>query len=164
MSTSKGKPTLIQLRAFQLCLVLSVLAALPAFSQDQNVVNPLRGNVVAISRTVAPNNSVTEVSVVLADAARGPAGQPVPRFTVSCDPAFQYSLCYDAGMWLWGCTTQENTVVEDFTGIRHDTVSCVSGVGKCAEITGWLGFDSQGFLRINLDQIVDKPASYCTPK
>jgi hypothetical protein len=155
---------MIQPRAFKLLLALSALAALPAFSQDQNVVNPLRGNVVAISRAVAPDNAVTEVSVILADADRAPAGQPVPRFTISCDPAFQYSLCYDADMWLWGCPTQENTVIEDFTGIRHDSISCVSGVGKCAEITGWLGLDGQGFLRINLDQIIDRPASYCTPK
>jgi hypothetical protein len=155
---------MIQHRALALFLTLPALAALPAFSQDQNVVNPLRGNVVAISRTVAPNNVVTEVSVTLADADRAPSGQPAPRFTISCDPAFQYSLCYDAGMWLFGCTTQENTVVEDFTGIRHDSISCVSGVGKCAEVTGWLGFGSQGFLRINLDQIIDRPASYCTPK
>jgi hypothetical protein len=144
--------------------LLLALSALAAFGQDQNVVNPLRGNVVAISRTVAPNNVVTEVSVTLADSARTSAGQAPRRFSIACDPAFQYSLCYDAGMWLWGCTTQENSVVEDFTGVRHDSVSCTSGVGKCAEVTGWLGYDSQGFLRINLDQIIDRPASYCTAK
>jgi len=145
-------------------LALSVLAAGPAFGQDQNVVNPLRGNVVAISRTVAPNNVVTEVSVTLADSDRTSAGQAPRRLTITCDPAFQYSLCYDAGMWLWGCTTQENSATEDFTGIRHDSISCTSGVGKCAEATGWLGFDTQGFLRINLDQLIARPASYCTAK
>ena len=147
-----------------LSLSLSVLAAGPAFGQDQNVVNPLRGNVVAISRTVAPNNVVTEVSVTLADSARTSAGQAPRRFAITCDPAFQYSLCYDPGMWLWGCSTQAATAVEDFTGIRHDSVYCASGVGKCAEATGWLGLDAQGFLRINLDQVFGRPASYCTAK
>jgi hypothetical protein len=147
-----------------LSLALSALAAGPVFGQDQNVVNPLRGNVVAISRTVAPNNVVTEVSLTLADSARTAAGEAPRRFTITCDPAFQYSLCYDASMWLWGCSTQENSAVEDFTAIRHDSVSCSSGVGKCAEVTGWLSFDGQGFLRINLDQIIARPASYCTAK
>jgi hypothetical protein len=147
-----------------LSLCLAALAVGPVLSQDQNVVNPLRGNVVAISRTVAPNNVVTEVSVTLADSDRTSAGQAPRRLTITCDPAFQYSLCYDAGMWLWGCTTQENSVTEDFTGIRHDSISCTSGVGKCAEATGWLGFDAQGFLRINLDQLFGEPASYCTAK
>jgi hypothetical protein len=155
---------MIKHHALALSLFLPALGAVPAFSQDQNVVNPLRGNVVAISRTLAPNNAVTEVSLTLADSARTSTGEAPRRFTITCDPAFQYSLCYDANMWLWGCTTQENTVVEDFTGIRHDSISCTSGVGKCAEITGWLSFGAQGFLRINLDQIFDRPASYCTPK
>jgi hypothetical protein len=145
-------------------LALPLLAAGSAFGQDQNVVNPLRGNVIAISRTVAPNNVVTAVSVTLADSDRTSAGQAPRRLTITCDPAFQYSLCYDAGMWLWGCPTQQNSATEDFTGIRHDSVSCTSGVGKCAEATGWLGFDSQGFLQINLDQLIDRPASYCTAK
>ncbi len=148
--------------AFSLCL--SALAALPVFSQDQNVINPLRGNVVAISRTVAPNNVVTAVSVTLADSARTAPGQPPRRLTITCDPVFQYSLCYDAGMWLWGCSTQAATAVEDFTGIRHDSVYCASGVGKCADATAWLGLDGQGFLQINLDQITGRPGSYCTTK
>lgn len=147
-----------------LSLALPALAAVPAFGQDQNVVNPLRGNVIAISRTVAPNNVVTAVSVTLADSDRTSAGQAPRRLTITCDPSFQYSLCYDAEMWLWGCPTQQNSATEDFTGIRHDSVSCTSGVGKCAEATGWLGFDSQGFLQINLDQLNGQPASYCTAK
>jgi hypothetical protein len=151
------------IKHLSLFLVLA-LSALAAFGQDQNVVNPLRGNVVAISRTVAPNNVVTAVSVTLADSARTSAGEAPRRLTVSCDPAFQYSLCYDAGMWLWNCPTQTNSVVEDFTGVRHDSVSCTSGVGKCAEATGWLGYDGQGFLRVNLDQLIARPASYCTAK
>jgi hypothetical protein len=150
--------------AVALSLCLSFLAASPVFSQDQNVVNPLRGNVVAISRTVAPNNVITAVSLTLADADRVTPGQPPRRLTVTCDPAFQYWLCYDPGMWLWGCSTQTATAIEDFTGIRHDSVYCVSGVGKCAEVTGWLGFDAQGFLRVNLDQVFGRPASYCTAK
>jgi hypothetical protein len=151
-------------RAIALSLALSALAAGSLFSQDQNVVNPLRGNVVAISRTLAPNNAVTAVSVTLADSARTSAGQPPRRLTITCDPAFQYSLCYDAGMWLWGCPTQTATAVEDFTGIRHDSTFCTSGVGKCADATGWLGLDGQGFLQINLDQLIGRPASYCTAK
>lgn len=147
-----------------LSLALPALAAVPAFGQDQNVVNPLRGNVIAISRTVAPNNVVTAVSVTLADSDRTSAGQAPRRLTISCDPSFQYSLCYDAEMWLWGCPTQQNSATEDFTGIRHDSISCTSGVGKCAEATGWLGFDSQGFLQVNLDQLNGEPASYCTAK
>jgi hypothetical protein len=147
-----------------LFLALSALAAGPVFGQDQNVVNPLRGNVVAISRTVAPNNVVTAVSLTLSDAARTSAGEAPRRLTITCDPAFQYSLCYDASSWLWSCSTQTNSVVEDFTGIRHDSVVCTSGVGRCADVTGWLGFDGQGFLRINLDQIIGRPASYCTAK
>ena len=155
---------MLNLRVAAFSAGLLALAAGPVLSQDQNVVNPLRGNVVAIARTLAPNNTVTAVSVTLADAARTSAGQPPRRLTITCDPAFQYWLCYDAGMWLWGCPSQANSAVEDFTGIRHDSVSCTSGVGKCAEVTGWLGYDSQGFLRINLDQIIDKPSSYCTAK
>ncbi len=147
-----------------LSLTLPALAAGPVFGQDQNVVNPLRGNVIAITRTVAPNNVVTAVSLTLADSARIPQGQAPLQLTITCDPAFQYSLCYDAATWLWGCTTQENSAVEDLSGIRHDSVSCTSGVGKCADVTGWLGLDTQGFLQINLDQIVGQPASYCKSK
>ncbi|HET9209344.1 MAG TPA: hypothetical protein VFR03_03035 [Thermoanaerobaculia bacterium] len=145
-------------------LCLSALAVIPAFGQDQNVINPLRGNVVTISRTVAPNNVVTAVSFTLADSARTSAGQPPRRFTVTCDPVFQYWLCYDPANWLWGCSTQAATATEDFTGIRHDSVYCASGVGKCADVTGWLDIDAQGYLRINLDQIIGRPASYCTAK
>jgi hypothetical protein len=150
-----------------LSLTLSALSTLttgPVFGQDQNVVNPLRGNVVAISRTVAPNNVVTAVSVTLADSARTASGEAPRRLTITCDPAFQSSLCYDSSTWLWGCSPQENSAVEDFTGIRHDSVSCTSGVGKCVDVGGWLGYDGQGFLRINLDQITGRPASYCTAK
>ncbi len=146
-----------------LFLTLPALAASPLLGQDQNVVT-LRGNVVAIARTVAPNNVVTAVSLTLSDSARTSAGEAPLQLTITCDPAFQYSLCYDASTWLWGCTTQENSAVEDFTGIRHDSVSCTSGVGKCADITGWLGFDKQGFQQINLDQITGQPASYCKAK
>jgi hypothetical protein len=147
-----------------LFLSLSALATGPVFGQDQNVVNPLRGNVVAISRTVAPNNVVTSVSLILADSGRTPTGAAPWRLTITCDPAFQSSLCYDSNMWLWGCSPQQQSAVEDFTGIHHDSVSCTSGVGECVDVTGWLSLDGQGFLRINLDQIISRPASYCTAK
>src|SRR3954463_3609928 len=106
MSSSKGNHSMIKHHALALSLFLPALGAVPVFSQDQNVVNPLRGNVVAISRTVALNNVITAVSLTLADADRVTPGQPPRRLTVTCDPAFQYWLCYDPGMWLWGCSTQ----------------------------------------------------------
>src|SRR4051812_49722983 len=95
--------------AVALSLCLSFLAASPVFSQDQNVVNPLRGNVVAISRTVALNNVITAVSLTLAHADRVTPGQPPRRLTGTRDPAFHYLLFYNPGLALSGCFTRTAT-------------------------------------------------------